>query len=179
MNVLGFAGSNSTTSINKRLVAYVLSRLENTSTQLLDLNDFESVIYSKDRELETGVPKEALAFAREIDQADLLIISLAEHNGSYSAAFKNLLDWVSRIKDRKAFAEKPVFLMSASPGKLGGKFVMEAALMRFPRMGAEIIDHFSLPSFNDNFNSSSGINHEELAEELDEKLKNLKQQFSI
>ncbi|MBL0101186.1 MAG: NAD(P)H-dependent oxidoreductase [Saprospiraceae bacterium] len=26
---------------------------------------------------------------------DLLIISLAEHNGSYSASFKNILDWAS------------------------------------------------------------------------------------
>ncbi|WP_417733885.1 NADPH-dependent FMN reductase [Roseovarius sp.] len=49
--------------------------------------------------------------------ADAVIVSFAEHNGSYSAAYKNLFDRASRI-DQKVFQDKPtVFLAtSAAPG---------------------------------------------------------------
>ena len=50
---------------------------------------------------------------------DLLIISFAEHNSTYTTAFKNIFDWISRIKDRKHFGEKPVFVLATAPGPGG------------------------------------------------------------
>ncbi len=50
--------------------------------------------------------------------ADAIVISFAEHNGHYTAAYKNTFDWASRI-DRKAFGDKPAVLLSAVPGGCG------------------------------------------------------------
>jgi NAD(P)H-dependent FMN reductase len=85
-----------------------------------------------------------------LNQYDGFIVSLAEHNGSYAVAFKNIFDWVSRI-DRKVFRDKPLLLMSTSPGGRGGASVLDAAKSTFPHLGADIIVTFSLPNFYDNF----------------------------
>lgn len=93
---------------------------------------------------------EAIQFKQKIDRVDAIIISLAEHNGSYTAAFKNILDWTSRIESG-LWMRKPMFLLSTSNGARGAKSVMESALNYFPRLGANIIAHFSLPGFRTNF----------------------------
>src|ERR1700741_3651055 len=102
MKILAFAGSNSSTSINKKLVVHTTSYFPGNDIQVLDLNDYEMPLYSKDRELRDGIPQLAYDFAAKIDESDFLIISLAEHNGNYSVAFKNIFDWLSRIQDRPA-----------------------------------------------------------------------------
>lgn len=63
-----------------------------------------------------------------------------------------------------------MFLMSTSPGKRGGKSALNAALERFPFMGAQIISNFSLPSFMENFNPDKGITDIDLAEEFNKSL---------
>ncbi len=150
MKIIGFAGSSSTKSINKRLVKYTLSLMGDVEYELLDLNDFEMPLYSIDREKENGIPNKARAFREKMSDADGIVCSMAEHNRNYTVAFKNILDWCSRI-DLKIFASKPMLLMSTSPGGYGGGNVMKAAHSFFPDCGAEIIETFSLPSFNKNF----------------------------
>ena len=71
-------------------------------------------IYSIDRERESGIPQEALDFKNKINEADAIIISFAEHNGSYTAAFKNINDWVSRI-GRGMWGNKPVLVSVMFP----------------------------------------------------------------
>ena len=83
-------------------------------------------------------------------------MSLAEHNGSYSVAFKNVMDWASRLEG-SLWQEKPMCLLATSPGGRGGRSVLDAALARFPRMGGKVVSSFSLPHFEDNFVSQSGI----------------------
>ena len=95
----------------------------------------------------------------------MIVVSLAEHNGSYAAAFKNLYDWTSRI-EQKPWSDKPMLLMASSPGGRGGSTVLESAKATFPRMGADLRATFSLPSFHDNFSAESGITEPALAAEL-------------
>lgn len=155
--IIGFAGSTSSTSINKQFVAYVTQQLNDVSVELLDLNDFEMPIYSADREKNTGIPKEAHAFREKLHSADGIVCSLAEHNRSYTAAFKNIFDWCSRV-DMNIFNECPMLLLSTSPGGFGGGNVMAAAQGFFPKTAAKIIDTFSLPKFYDNFKDGQIIN---------------------
>jgi NAD(P)H-dependent FMN reductase len=89
---------------------------------------------------------------------------MAEHNGSYSAAFKNLYDWTSRI-DVQVWGGKPMLLLATSPGGRGGATVLAAAEATFPRMGAELKGTFSLPSFYDNF-AEGNISDPELSNQL-------------
>lgn len=178
MKILAFAGSNSRDSINKKLVTYVASQFDNAEVEILDLNDYEMPIFSVDREKHDGIPPLALQFAEEIDDADLLIISLAEHNSSYSVAFKNIFDWISRIKNRKHFGEKPVFLLATATGPGGGKHVLAAFEARSPFSGAQVLQSFSLPKFNENFDPEKGIVNEDKKAEFSEKLSVVKNFFS-
>lgn len=174
MKILAIAGSNSETSINKLLVSYAASLIENAEVEIVDMNDFEMPIYKHQREVESGVPQQAADFATKIDAADLLLVSLSEHNGTYSTAFKNVFDWTSRIKNRAVWNEVPMLLMATAPGGRGGLGVLEAAEKRFPLHGGNIIDTFTLPFFNDNFDKSAQkISNEEKDTELKEKIKKI------
>ena len=178
MKILAFAGSNSRDSINKKFATYVASQFDNAEVEVLDLNDYEMPIFSVDREKHDGIPPLALQFAEKIDNADLLIISLAEHNSSYSVAFKNIFDWISRIKDRKHFGEKPVFLLATATGPGGGKHVLAAFEARSPFSGAQVLQSFSLPKFNENFDPEKGVVNEDKKAEFSEKLSAVKNFFS-
>jgi NAD(P)H-dependent FMN reductase len=83
---------------------------------------------------------------KAIEECDVIICSLAEHNRSYSAAFKNVFDWASRI-NVKVFQDKPMFLMSTSPGGYGGGNVMNTAKIFFPSFGADIKETFRFLNF--------------------------------
>ncbi|WP_299836850.1 NAD(P)H-dependent oxidoreductase [uncultured Tenacibaculum sp.] len=162
--VVAFAGSNSKNSINKELATFAASLLTNNEYKVLDLNDYELPLYSIDVELAGEFPEAAVQFNDELANSDAIIISLAEHNGSYTAAFKNLLDWASR-KDKTVFKNKPVLVLATSPGGRGGATVLNTALNSFPHFGADIKGSFSLPSFNDNFKDGKLVN-EDLLKEL-------------
>jgi len=164
---LAFAGSTSSTSINKKLATFVAENLENTSFDVIDLRDFPMEMYSSDAE-KIGFPENAKKFNSLLDNYDGFILSLAEHNGSYAAAFKNIYDWSSRINN-KVFREKPLLLMATSPGPRGGLSVLEAGADRFARMGAKEVITFSLPSFQDNFKEGKIVN-ESLFASLKEKI---------
>jgi chromate reductase, NAD(P)H dehydrogenase (quinone) len=150
MKILAFAGSSSKSSINKRLAIYAAGLFEQGEVQILDLNEFELPLFSVDKEKEIGQPAIAKAFLDKIAAVDVLVLSLAEHNGSFSVAFKNIFDWASR-QEKKVFAEKPMLLMATSPGKRGGATVLEVAQLSLPSYGGNIREVFSLPSFNNNF----------------------------
>ncbi|MCV5754627.1 NAD(P)H-dependent oxidoreductase, partial [Escherichia coli] len=74
---------------------------------VLDLNDYQAPMFSEDKEKEIGQAEGAVAFLRDLAEADALVVSFAEHNGSYPAAYKNLFDWATRI-ERNVFQNKPV-----------------------------------------------------------------------
>jgi len=171
-HIIAFAGSNSSTSINKQLATYASQLVDGVSTTVLDLNDFEMPIYSSDREQAQGFPEQAVAFVDHLKGADGFIIALAEHNGAYTSAFKNIFDWASRV-EQKTFLNKPLLLMATSPGARGGASVLELATDRFPRHDANIVGQFSLPSFYDNF-SDGKITNDDLNTELLNKVEHFK-----
>jgi len=160
MRILAFAASNSSRSINGRLVAYATRLLEDgliadAVVEVLDINDYEMPIYSVDRQDAGGVPDLAHRFFDKIGAADALVISFAEHNGYYTAAYKNLYDWVSRI-DRAVYQGKPMVLFSTSPGSRGASGVLERSVEVAERQGSDVRASLSLPSFNDNFDAETG-----------------------
>ncbi len=178
MKILAFAGSISSDSINKKLVKFVLSKFEDADVDLVDLNEYEMPLFSTDREKEIGVHPLAQKFADKIDASDLIIMSLAEYNSAYTAAFKNVFDWVSRIKERKHFGDKPVFLLSTAPGAGGGKNVSEVFMKRAPFSGANVLTNFVLPKFKETFEEGTGVIDEEKKAELEEKIELVKSHFS-
>ncbi len=173
--IITIGGSNSKNSINKKLAEYAGNQLENVEMISIDLNRFEMPLFSIDLELEKGFPEKAVELNKIINEVDGFIISLAEHNGAYSAVFKNTFDWLSRINS-KVWRDKPMLLLATSPGTRGGKTVLEIASNRFPYHGAKIINTFSLPSFNENFKDIEIVNGDlkiELQRKIDQFAKEL------
>lgn len=176
MKLVGFAGSNSKNSINKELLNYTLNQIEGADTKVLDLNDFEMPIYSIDRQEENGFPQQAVDFHQAIVDADGVVITLAEHNGNFSVALKNILDWVSRI-DMSFLKDKKLLIISSSPGGYGGGNVLEIGLKYFGQFASgEIVESASFPSFYDNFKDGQIVN-EELKAIIDEKIKTFTASF--
>ena len=168
--IIAFAGSNSSISINKKLVDYAVAQLGDYDIELLDLNDFEMPILSEDRERVSGVPAEAHEFIAKLASADAFLISLAEHNGNITVALKNILDWSSRVQ-MNLFDEKPVLLMGTSTGRGGARSSIEIGVKQIARFKGTLVDQFSLPSFNYTFKEGVIID-DELRAELHDKIKN-------
>jgi NAD(P)H-dependent FMN reductase len=169
-HIIAFAGSNSSTSINKQLATYAASLVDGVDVKVLDLNDFELPLYGVDHEIAHGIPDNAKNFLELIKSSDGIVLSLAEHNGTYATVFKNLFDWMSRI-DGKLWSNKPMLLMATSPGARGGLTGLEIAKGRFGFMGGNIVGTFSLPSFGDNFSDGKITNKDlniQLLEEVNQ-----------
>ena len=172
MKILAFGASTSSASINRKLAIYAAGKVPAAEVTELDLRGYDLPIYSADEEKENGIPQDSQAFLATIRAHDAIVVSLAEHNGSYTAAFKNLYDWTSRI-EQKLWSDKPMLLLSTSPGPRGAATVLEAARATFPRMGADLRGSFSLPAFYDNFSDEDGITNPELESEFDRAVEKL------
>jgi NAD(P)H-dependent FMN reductase len=168
--IVAFGASSSKNSINKKFAIYATSQLSKVVVEVLDLNDYEMPIFSVDKEVENGIHPLAVNFKEKLKTADGFIISFAEHNGAYSAAYKNIYDWVSRI-EKSFWGDKPLFLMATSTGAKGGKSVLKMAFKRYNFANDNDVFQFSLPSFQTTFSEEIGIVDEELNSEFLEKLR--------
>lgn len=124
--ILAFAGSLRKDSFNKRLVRIAVegAREAGGDVTYIDLNDFPMPLLNEDDEAASGLPPAAREFKKLMIAADGILLSSPEYNGSVSAVLKNAIDWASRPEPGEtaliAFKDKPIQLMSASPGNLGG-----------------------------------------------------------
>ncbi|NQZ45836.1 MAG: NAD(P)H-dependent oxidoreductase [Flavobacteriaceae bacterium] len=167
--IIAFGASNSRSSINKKFAQYAASQLRGVSVEVMDLSDFELPVYAVDDEKVNGVPSSAVLFAESIKASDGIVISLAEYNGLYTSAFKNLWDWMSRIATPNVWHNKPMFLIGTSPSRRKGSYVMKVSEYLFPLFGAQIIASYHLPSFNHFFDQGEIIDplaHQQFKEAL-------------
>ena len=146
--ILAFAGSNHSKSINHQLIEITSSLIHDNEVTVLDVRDWDIDMYSIDMDPDQ-TPELITKLIKLIGDHDGCIISSPEHNGSTPAFLKNILDWMSR-RAKKIFDNKPMFLMSTSPGAKGGATNLGGLVHALPYQGANVIASFSLPSFYDN-----------------------------
>ena len=177
--ILAFAGSNNSNSITHKFVNHVASQFkEEFKVKVLRLVNYPLPMYSEDEERK-GFSGMLLGLKHEISEVDALIICVNEHNGSFSAFFKNVLDWLSRL-DSKFLEEKKILLMSTSPGKKGGIKALEYGKDILPDFGAQILQSFSFPSFHENFSMDNNtVENEILAMGLKEVIETFSHQIQI
>lgn len=156
MQVLVFAGSNSSQSINKQLVGYLAQQCNQLEVRLIDLSKFDIPLYSIDIE-NKAFPKDVLRLHKLIQEYPALIMSVNEHNGAPSAFIKNITDWLSRL-DREFLAKKEVLLFSTSTGKYGGAKALAYYKEALVKFGANLVNSYSFPLFNENFSEGEIIN---------------------
>lgn len=152
--ILFLAGSNSSNSINHKLVSFAASQIPSHQAEIIKLIDFDLPIFSEDIEREKGFPLSLKMLYNKLKEANAIVISVNEHNGMVSAYFKNTLDWLSRL-DRNFLDGKKVLLMSTSNEKRGAASALEYTKYILPRFGATVVESFSIPSFSENFSEGS------------------------
>jgi len=115
--ILGFAGSLRKDSYNKALLRAAAELLPKGAE--LEIFDIEGIpLYNQDLEYE--MPAKVKEFKAKIRSADAILIATPEYNYSFPGVLKNAIDWASRPPGDNSFDGKPVALMSASIGMLGG-----------------------------------------------------------
>lgn len=127
MRVIAFAGSTRKDSYNKQLImdAAQIAEQMGAKVTIIDLKDFPMPYYDADLEESQGMPENAKRLRDLIIKSNAIIIATPEYNHSIPAVLKNVLDWASRNEagnpSKEAFKDKWVAIMSASPGKKGGR----------------------------------------------------------
>ena len=117
IKILAFAGSLRKNSYNKALIrAAITLAPENLLIYTFDL---EGIPLYNDDNLKNP-PSLVLEFKQKIRESDALLIASPEYNYSIPGVLKNAIDWASRPKDGNPLEGKPVAIMSASTGRLGG-----------------------------------------------------------
>lgn len=117
VNILGFAGSLRKGSYNRSLLRAASKIVPEDA--LLEVFDLEG-IPPFNADLERSMPDKAKEFKSRIKAADAILIVTPEYNYSIPGVLKNALDWASRPSGDNSLKGKPVAIMSASTGMLGG-----------------------------------------------------------
>ena len=152
---LAFAGSNSSSSINQKLINYAATLSD--GTDVINLKDYDVPVYSSDIEKEQGVPAKIQKLHALFMQYENIIMASPEHNGMPPAFFKNILDWLSRAEGEKFLKGKNVVLLSTSPGGFGGKNNLKNLGNIMPHWGANIVSSYSLPKFYENMDTENNV----------------------
>ncbi len=117
VEILGFVGSLRRGSYNKALMrAAVELSPEDAKIEVFDLEGIPPF----NQDLENSPPQKVKDFKAKIRSADALLIASPEYNYSIPGVLKNAIDWGSRPRGDNVFEGKPVAIMSASIGRLGG-----------------------------------------------------------
>jgi chromate reductase, NAD(P)H dehydrogenase (quinone) len=144
--LLFFSGSNSASSINRKMVEALARAAQTNTAKVIDLKNFVMPFYS-DEEEARGVPAEALSLLEVIDKHDVLIIAVPQHNHSLPAFFKNTIDWMSRARsDYRIFNGKKIILLSATSGSGSDDIVVSARIV-LQALGGNVVGAAILNDF--------------------------------
>jgi chromate reductase len=155
LKILGFAGSLRAGSYNKALLRAAIDLLpEDVTLEIFDLVNIPPF----NQDIEMDMPSKVKEFKSKIREADAILIATPEYNYSVPGVLKNAIDWASRPYGDNSFDGKPVALMSASPGMLGGVRAQYHLRQSFvylnmhPVNGPDVIVNFAQQKFDSNGN---------------------------
>jgi len=117
ISIFSFAGSLRKGSYNRALLRAAVELVpEEARLEIFDLEGISPF----NQDLEKQMPENVRQFKAKIKAADAILIATPEHNYSVPGVLKNAIDWASRPYGDNSFEGKPVAIMSASTGMLGG-----------------------------------------------------------
>lgn len=117
LDVVGLCGSLRRASLN--MAALRLAGELMPASMALSIVSWRDVPVFDGDVFAQGLPPAVAALRERIRRADAVLIATPEYNFSVPGGLKNVLDWTSRGDDQP-WAHKPVAMLSASPGPLGG-----------------------------------------------------------
>jgi chromate reductase len=156
LKILGFAGSLRAGSYNKSLLRAAGEVLP-PNVGILEIFDLADIPpYNQD--IEMDMPQKVKEFKSKIREGDAILIATPEYNFSVPGVLKNAIDWASRPYGDNSFDGKPVAIMSASPGMLGGVRAQYHLRQSFvylnmhPVNGPDVVVNFAQQKFDANGN---------------------------
>lgn len=117
LNIVGLCGSLRKASLNHSALRLAGELMPDGMK--LDTLDWREVPVFDGDVFAQGLPPVVAALRERVRAADGVLIATPEYNYSVPGGLKNVLDWLSRGDDQP-FAHKPVAILSASMGPLGG-----------------------------------------------------------
>ncbi len=139
IKVLAISGSLRTASYNGALVAAAKELAPDVTDNEINVEIYDGVgslpHFSEDLEGD-NTPAQVIDLRRRLAEADAVLISTPEYNGSIPGALKNLVDWASRPYGQSSFAGKPVVVTGTSVSPYGAQYAQEALLPVLRAVGA-------------------------------------------
>lgn len=117
LDIVGLCGSLRAGSLNRMALNLAGERMP--EGMRLEMAEIREVPFFDGDLLTKGFPVSVTALRERIRKADGVLIVTPEYNFSIPGVLKNALDWISRGEDQP-FAYKPVAIITASPGPVGG-----------------------------------------------------------
>jgi chromate reductase, NAD(P)H dehydrogenase (quinone) len=174
VKVLAFAGSTRADSYNKKLLqeAVAIARQMGAQVTVVDLKDYPMPLYDADYEAKEGMPDSVKRFRTHMKNSDVILIACPEYNASIPAVLKNTLDWTSRSEkggsaQGDAYKGKRFAIMSAAPGKRGGKRGLVHLRAIIEDIGGTVIpEEVSIPLAQEYFSEKEKTGNVALKEEM-------------
>jgi NAD(P)H-dependent FMN reductase len=165
VQLLAISGSSRSGSLNRRLLDAAVQSAQSRGARIdmIDLRSLALPLYDGDLEKGTGVPAGARRLRDALLAADGVLLATPEYNGFPTPLLVNGFDWLSRLQAEgtlpaglSATAGKPVGIVSASPGLLGGlrslNFTRQYLSMAFAMM--PVPQQFALSKANEAFDDA-------------------------
>ncbi|HNW61959.1 MAG TPA: NAD(P)H-dependent oxidoreductase [Piscinibacter sp.] len=168
LQLLAISGSARNGSLNGRLLAAAAQAAASRGAQVetIDLRSLALPLYDGDLEKGAGVPEGAKRLRDALQAADGVLLATPEYNGFPTPLLVNSFDWLSRLQADGAApaglavtAGKPLGLVSASPGLLGGlrslNFTRQYLSMAIAMM--PVPQQFALAKANEAFDEAGAL----------------------
>lgn len=172
VKILGFVGSLRKNSYNKALMrAAIELKPKDAVIEVFDLEGIPPF----NQDLERKQPEIVKEFKLAIRKADALLIATPEYNYSVPGVLKNAIDWASRPYGDNPFEGKPVAIMSASVGSLGGARAQYHLRQILIALDMHPLNHpeVMMPFAEENVDAEGNVTNEKTRQVIPEMLKEL------
>ena len=171
---LGFVGSLRKGSYNKALMRVAVElKPEDVTIEVFNLEGIPPF----NQDLERQPSQVVKEFKAKIRKADALLIASPEYNYSVPGVLKNAIDWASRPYGDNSFEGKPVAIMSASVGSLGGARAQYHLRQSFISLNMRPLNRpeVMMPFAQDNVDANGNVTNEQTRQLIRELLETLVQ----
>jgi chromate reductase, NAD(P)H dehydrogenase (quinone) len=168
VRLLAISGSERAGSLNRKLldVAVKAAQARGAQVDTIDLRSLALPLFDGDIEKTSGVPDGARRLRDGLRAADGVMLATPEYNGFLTPLLVNSFDWLSRLQAEgdspaglAATAGKPLGIVSASPGLLGGlrslNYTRQYMSMAFAMM--PVPQQFALSRAHEAFEESGAL----------------------